>query len=169
MKNKLKHKKPSKDKYTLKLVYSKWHSICNYQTSFCHRSKFTKSDIINLTNKLNSYKTHNDRQIFLSSLIFQGKSEKTKEKTTPIYALQKQNGDMFRVCYQIFLNVLGIGKELVQNIINKKNEFENVYSDQQTGKGISDYSLDIQNEICEHIQSFPTIDSRYNKEKEKTM
>ena len=90
MKNKLKHKKPYKDKYTLKLVYSKWHKIYNHQTSFCRRSKFTKSDIINLTNKLNSYKTHNDRKIFLSSLIFQEKSEKTKEKTTPIYSLQNK-------------------------------------------------------------------------------
>ena len=108
MKNKLKHKKPSKAKYTLKLVYSKRHKICNHQTSVCHRSEFTKSDIINLTNKLNSYKTHTDRKIFLSSLIFQKKGENPKEKTTPIHSLQKQNGDMFRVCYQTFLNVLGI-------------------------------------------------------------
>ena len=88
MKNKLKHKKPSKDKYTLKLAYSKWHKICNHQTSFCHRSKFSKSDIINLTNKLNSYKTHNNRKIFLSSLIFQKKSQETKEETL-LYILFK--------------------------------------------------------------------------------
>ena len=40
-------------------------------------------------------------------------------------------------------------------------------SDQRTGKGISDDSLNIENKICEHIQSFPTIDSHYNREKEK--
>ena len=40
-------------------------------------------------------------------------------------------------------------------------------SDQRTGKGISDDSVEIENKICEHSQSFPTIDSHYNREKEK--
>ena len=41
-------------------------------------------------------------------------------------------------------------------------------SGQRKGKGISDYSLDIENKICEHLQRLPAIYSHYNREKEKT-
>ena len=40
-------------------------------------------------------------------------------------------------------------------------------SDQRTSKRILDDSLDIENKICEHVQSFPTMDSPNNREKKK--
>ena len=151
MKNKLKHEKLSKDKNILKLVYSKWHKICNNQTLFCHRSKFGKSDIINLTNKFNSYKTPMIEKKIIKSNI-SGKKWKNKRKNYWYIFSSKTKWWYVQSLLSNILKFLGIGKFWCRILLIKKN-WKCVFRSTNR-KVISDDSLDIENKYGNTFKAF---------------